>query len=585
MILQELARYYERKANDADTALAPEGFEEKEIPFVIVIDKEGKLVQVEDTRSGDGKKKRARSFRVPQGVKKTSGVAANLLWDTAEYVLGIDTKGKPERVVSQHAAFLKRLPELPADDEGAHAVRLFLANIPLAQLEQSSLWEEIRATNPNLTFQLVSDTELVCQRASVVTALRASAANGTDEASSAARGICLISGQNAKIVRLHTAIKGVWGAQTSGANIVSFNLRAFESYGKEEKQGENAPVSKRSMDAYTKALNHMLEKDSTQRIQVGDASTVFWASANSFLEDSFASYFSEAPKDDPDKGTRAVKSLYESIQQGSLNVNDEKTQFFVLGLAPNAARISIRFWLTGTVQKFSERIVEHFDDIAINHAPYEPPYPSLFRLLASTALQGKAENIPPNLGGDTMRAILSGLPYPETLLLSALRRTRAEREVSYPRAALIKACINRKTRRDNPDSEEELQVSLDFANTNVGYRLGRLFAVLEKVQEEASPGLNATIRDRFYGAASSTPVTVFSNLLKLSKHHLAKIENRGRAVNLEKLIGEIVDALDGDEGFTSHLSIDDQGRFAIGYYHQKQAFYAKKSEPIEGDKE
>ncbi len=185
-----------------------------------------------------------------------------------------------------------------------------------------------------------------------------------------------------------------------------------------------------------------------------------------------------------------------------------------------------------------------------------------------------------------MRAILSGLPYPETLLQGALRRIRAEREVNYPRAALIKACINRKTRRAksavDSATEEELHVSLDPANTNVGYRLGRLFAALEKVQEEASPGLNATIRDRFYGAASSTPVTVFSNLLKLSKHHLAKIESRGRAVNLEKLIGEIVDAVDGGEGFTAHLSIADQGRFAIGYYHQKQAFYAKKIEPSEG---
>jgi CRISPR-associated protein Csd1 len=263
-------------------------------------------------------------------------------------------------------------------------------------------------------------------------------------------------------------------------------------------------------------------------------------------------------------------------------VSDENTEFFVLGLAPNAARISIRFWLTGTVPEFSHRIVAHFDDIAIDHAPYEPQYPSLFRLLACTALQGKAENIPPNLGGDTMRAILSGLPYPETLLLSALRRIRAEREVNYPRAALIKACINRKSRLNNPASVEELKVSLDLTNTNVGYRLGRLFAALEKVQEEASPGLNATIRDRFYGAASSTPVTVFSNLLKLNKHHLAKIENRGRAVNLEKLIGEIVDALNGGEGFTAHLTIADQGRFAIGYYHQKQAFYAKKPEPSEG---
>jgi CRISPR-associated protein Csd1 len=583
MILQELVRYYERKASDADTALAPEGFEPKEIPFVLVIDKDGRLVQIEDTRSGEGKKKRARSYLVPQGVKKTSGVAANLLWDTAEYALGIDTKGKPDRVVLQHATFVKRLEELPAGEEGLRAVRAFLAHLPIPQLEQSPSWEEIRTSNPNLSFQLISDTELVCQRPAVVAALCADVANEAERESGSVRGICLVSGQDSEIVRLHPAIKGVWGAQSSGANIVSFNLRAFESYGKEQKQGENAPVSKKSVFAYSTALNHLLSKDSTQRIQVGDSSTVFWASEKSFLENDFASLWSEPPKDDPDRGTKAVKALYESVKQGSLNVSDEKTEFFVLGLAPNAARISIRFWLTGTVAEFSRRIVDHFDHIAIDHAPYEPQYPSLFRLLACTALQGKAENIPPNLGGDTVRAILSGLPYPETLLLSALRRIRAEREVNYPRAALIKACINRKSCVNHAASEEELKVSLDLANTNVGYRLGRLFAALEKVQEEASPGLNATIRDRFYGAASSTPVTVFSNLLKLNKHHLAKIENRGRAVNLEKLIGEIVDALNGDEGFTAHLTIADQGRFAIGYYHQKQAFYAKKIETSEGE--
>lgn len=584
MILQELVRYYKRKASDPDTALAPEGFEKKEIPFVIILKSDGQFVQIEDTRSGAGKKKRARAFLVPQSVKRAVNISANLLWDTAEYVLGIDTRGKPDRVILQHAAFVERLAELPQDDQGVRAVRTFLADLPLAQLEQSTCWEEIRTTNPNLTFQLVSDTELVCNRAAVVDVLLANAAKSDAEGSSAARGICLVSGVEAEITRLHPAIKGVWGAQSVGANIVSFNLRAFESYGKEQKQGENAPVGKHAAFAYTTALNHLLGKDSTQRMQVGDASTVFWASAKTFLEDDFFSLFDEPTKDDPDN-VRAVKALYESVKQGSLNISDEKTLFFVLGLAPNAARISIRFWLTGTVKQFSERIVQHFNDIAIDHAPYDPPYPSLFRLLASTALQGKAENIPPNLGGETMRAILSGLPYPETLLSSALRRTRAEQEVSYPRAALIKACINRKTCWGNPSLEEELHVSLDPANTNVGYRLGRLFAALEKVQEEASPGLNATIRDRFYGAASSTPVTVFSNLLKLSKHHLAKIENRGRAVNLEKLIGEIVDALNGNEGFTAHLSIYDQGRFAIGYYHQKQAFYAKKSESIEGDKE
>jgi CRISPR-associated protein Csd1 len=577
MILQELARYYERKTNDPDTALAPEGFEKKDIPFVIILSNNGKFVQIDDTRTSDGKKKRSRSFLVPQGVKKTSGVAANLLWDTAEYVLGLDIRGKAERVLQQHDDFKKRLSELPADDAGICAVTAFLAHIPEEELRRSPCWNDIQENNPVLTFQLNTDNCLVCEREAVVKALMKGASAPDSES---ARGICLVSGAESEIERLHPAIKGVWGAQTSGANIVSFNQRSFESYGKEQRQGENAPVGKAAVFAYVTALNYLLGKDSTQRVQVGDASTVFWSSEENQFEDSFASLWKEPPKDDPDANTRAVKALYESIKQGSLNISDDATQFFVLGLAPNAARISIRFWLTGTVKEFSQRIVEHFSDIAIDHAPYDPPHLSLFRLLASTALQGKAENIPPNLGGDTMRAILSGLPYPETLLSSAIRRIRAEHEVNYQRAALIKACINRKMRRENPAIEEDLKVSLDPANTNTGYRLGRLFATLEKVQEEASPGLNATIRDRYYGAASSTPVTVFSTLLKLKNHHLSKLENRGRAVNLERLIGEIAD---GITDFPANLTIADQGRFAIGYYHQKQAFYARKSEIAEGE--
>jgi CRISPR-associated protein Csd1 len=584
MILQELARYYERKGGD----LAPEGFEQKEIDFVIRLDSDGKLLQIEDTRTPEGKKRRARSYLVPKGAKKSVDVAANLLWGNAEYVLGVDSKNKPGRVAKQHKSFRELLTNLPADDAGVRAVRRFLDHIPWEQLKQSQSWEEIQTSKPALSFQLRTDNELTCQRVAVIAALQAGVARPNSKAESSPLGICLVTGEQAQIERLHPAINGVRGGGTFGANIVSFNMSAFESYGKEEKQGENAPVSKQAAFAYTTALNHLLSKDSAQRIQVGDASTVFWASEGNPLEGSFASFWNEPPKDDPDANTPAVKALYRSIEQGSRNVSEDSARFFVLGLvAPNPARISIRFWMTGTVKEFSERIVRHFSDIAIDHAPFEPQYLSLSRLLRSTALLEESKNIPPNLGGDTMRAILSGLPYPETLLLSALRRIRAERKVNYPRAALIKACINRKTRRANPagDSapEEELHVSLDLANTNVGYRLGRLFAALEKVQEEASPGLNATIRDRFYGAASSTPVTVFSNLMRLSKHHLAKIENRGRAVNLEKLIGEIADAIDGNQGFPNHLSISDQGRFAIGYYHQKQAFYAKKQEPAEGE--
>ena len=383
--------------------------------------------------------------------------------------------------------------------------------------------------------------------------------------------ICLVSGSPDTPARLHTAIKGVWGAQSSGANIVSFNLDAFKSFGKE--QGYNATVGVKSEFAYTTALNTLLAKGSLQRIQVGDASTVFWAERKHDIEDWFADIFGEPAKGDSEQDNAAIKALFKAPAIGATPVFDDNTIFYVLGLSPNASRIAIRFWYAGTVAAVEGHIRQHFKDISIERAPHHPEYLSLFRLLVSTALQSKSDNIQPNLAGDFMRAILAGTPYPTTLLSSAIRRIKAEREVTYPRASLIKAILARNARFYETNPKEEVGMSLDTSNTNTGYRLGRLFAVLEKIQEEASPGINATIRDRFYGSASSVPVAVFSHLMKLKNHHIAKLESKGRAVNLEKIIGEIVDDI---KDFPSHLSLDDQGRFAIGYYHQRQDFFKKK---------
>ena len=308
-------------------------------------------------------------------------------------------------------------------------------------------------------------------------------------------------------------------------------------------------------------------------MKVGDATTVFWSAKRT--DTGFEDFFGELWRDDPDKNVAAVKSLYESPKSGTFATDWETTKFYVLGLAPNVARIAIRFWIVNTVAEMATRVREHFDDIKLGHGLKDRDTISLKRLLASVAAQQDEENIPPNVAGETMRAILSGSPYPQTLLQAAIRRIRAEHEITYPRAALIKACINRSTRFKNHEQQEEIQVSLDTNNTNVGYRLGRLFATLEKIQQEASPGLNATIRDRFYGAASSTPVTVFGNLMRLKNHHLAKLERAGRRVFFEKLLGQIIDGF-GD--FPSHLKLEDQGRFAIGYYHQVQDFYTKKSQ-------
>lgn len=576
MILQALTKYYNERMPDA----AQEGFQQQDVPFVITLNRQGDFVGLIDTREGDGKKKKARSFLVPKAVKKSVNIAANLLWGTPAYVLGHPKPDKKKdagkllkRAKEQQASFIGRIKETfstaPAD-AGITAVISFLENKNYEKLFQHSLWPDIEEGGANITFQLEGDTELICQREVVKKAIMSSPKNESTDSQ-----ICLVSGNTDTPARLHTAIKGVWGAQSSGANIVSFNLDAFKSFGKE--QGYNAPVGVKSEFAYTTALNTLLAKGSRQRIQAGDASTVFWAEKKHEIEGWFADIFGEPAKGESGQDNEAIKALFKSPETGATPALDDNTRFYVLGLSPNASRIAVRFWYAETVADVERNIRQHFEDIEIVRPPNQPKYLSLFRLLVSTALQGKSDNIQPNLAGDFMKAILAGTPYPATLLSSAIRRIRAEREVTYQRVSLIKAILVRNARFYKTNQKKEVGMSLDTSNTNTGYRLGRLFAVLEKVQEEASPGINATIRDRFYGSASSVPVTVFPHLMKLKNHHIAKLENKGRAVNLEKIIGEIVDDI---KDFPGHLSLDDQGRFAVGYYHQRQDFFKKKDTTV-----
>ena len=601
MILQALNDYYRRKCDDPDPAqrLPLFGLEQKEIPFLLEINAKGELLQLRDTREQQEKKKVASVFRVPIGIKKTSGVAANLLWDTLEYVLGVDTKGKPERVALQHAAFRARIAALPAAaraDAGIQAVQRFLDNIDLAQLERQPAWADALETNAVLSFRLQGDLDLVCQRPAVVAAALNVAVD--DDVPQA---MCLVTGEQAPVERLHASIKGVWGAQTSGANIVSFNARAFESYGKTERQGENAPIGRAAAFAYTTALNHLLRKDSPQRIQVGDASTVFWAERESEFETLIPDIFGDPPKDDPDAGTRAVHALLNAVHSGKWGHSDKATRFYVLGLAPNAARISIRFFQCVTLQEFGQRISQHFKDLELVRGPYDPQYPSLKRLLQTVCLAtstqpfGDIERLPPNLGGAIVDTIFSkeNAPYPALWLNAAVGRCRAEQakktqqgtqaqNVPYARAAVIKACLNRQIRRTNLSApehlfEKEFLPMLDRTNTNPGYLLGRLFAVLERIQETAAGGggkLNSTIRDKYYGAMVSSPGIVFPTLDKLKVAHLKKLE-WGQKEWFEKIIGEILNDL---PDIPRQLSLPDQGRFALGYYHQRQDFFSKKSD-------
>jgi CRISPR-associated protein Csd1 len=588
VILQALHHYYQRRQADLDPAarLPAFGLEQKEIAFVLEVDPDGVLRGITDTRRQVGNKKLGTGYLVPKGVKKTSGVAANLLWDNAEYVLALPDPKKLEaarakkkepdylaRLLEMQASFRSRieaLPEAARTDRGVTAVLAFLNARPAEQAARFEVYGELAGSNPAVTFRLTDDTELVSQRPGVAPHIVAAAGEPEqgEEADDAAavEGMCLITGAHAPVERLHTSIKGVWGAQTSGANIVSFNLDAFNSYAKS--QGANAPVSQAAAFAYTTALNSLLARDSTQRVQVGDASAVFWAQVPDPLEGWLAQIIGG---DDPDAHVRQVKSLFEAIRSGAFAGARGDNKFFVLGLAPNAARIAVRFWHAAPLHEIAHCVAAWFDDLAIVRGPNDPEFPSLFRLLAASAVQGKADNIPPRLGGDIVRSIFTGSPYPSTWLNVTVQRCRAERQVTYLRAAAIKACLQR-------IAHKEFNPMLDVSNPSTAYRLGRLFAALEKIQEEASQGgLNTTIRERYYGAASSTPVAVFTTLLRLKNHHLAKMSSKGRVVNLEKLLAEIMSGIDD---FPGHLNLSEQGRFAIGYYHQRQDFFAKR-EPVQ----
>jgi CRISPR-associated protein Csd1 len=578
MILQALKEYYDRKVTDPEAKMAPPGLEWKDIPFVLVLQTDGSPVALTSTVEGEGKQRRAKSFLVPQSVLKGSNCDANLLWETPEYAFGVALKNDPKRVAEGHARFIQRITDLQlADDAGIAAVCAFLKMLkpkPEAVLSRfGAAWQQLKKEGTNLTFQLAGDLEPVPCRAAVRSRVTQEAGTTGDP-----DGWCLVTGKPAVIARIHPKIKGVRGAVSSGASLVSFDKPAFRSYAKE--QGGNAPISCEAADAYVKALNYLLRRGSKQKLptdsmpSVGNTTMVFWAERPAKFETDFLDFFGELPEDDPDRRTKSVAALLQAPLSGVVPEDTQDQRFYVLGLTPNAGRLAIRFWITSTVTGMSGKIRQYFEDLRLVDRAQEYRPPSLFRLLVSLAAQGKADNIPPTLVGDTMRAILEGLPFPITILQAAVQRNRAEQEVTYSRTALIKAYLNRQA-RFNRNEKEELRMSLDPDNANAGYRLGRLFAALERIQREAHHPrrINSTILDRFYGAASSTPSTVFSTLMRLNVCHLAKLPEGLRIVR-GKLLGEIMSKI---VDFPSYLPLADQGRFAVGYYHQMQAFFAEKT--------
>jgi CRISPR-associated protein Csd1 len=573
MILQALHEYHQRKVDDG--IIAPVNFTQRKIDFLVVLDQNGRFNSLDCLQERKGKRLLGKAFFVPAIGKQAekhdnSCKDANLLWDKSEFVLGVGKKGAA-KIESFIATIAKYFPIPPADIQavlnflkfGKHDLASFSAI-----LDHTDHGELIRSGSPLLSFKMVGKPFPVFCESFVKTAIE----QYCDEVET--YGPCLVTGgQHVPIEMTHPVVKGVLGAQISGANLVSFNQASFLSH--RWKQSHNSPVGKHAAAAYAKSLNYLVGSE-LNRIRVGDATTVFWSQMNALpefynLEQDFSWFFADPPKDNPERGVRAVKSLYDAVHTGRIPM-DEGQRFYVLGLAPNAARIAVRFWRTGTVGEFAERIKRHFDEVEIVRGPQDPTYLTLNQILRSTAFEYKMDNVPPNLAGAVVGCVLDGTPYPITLAHQCIRRIRAERRVTRARAAILKAYINRLSLYEEPLRKEEITVSLDRTNTSPGYRLGRLFAMLEKIQEEANPGINATIRDRFYGAASTSPVAVFPQLLKLKNHHLSKLDNPGRKVNLEKEIREI---FCGVNDFPAHFSMEEQARFAIGYYHQRQSFFSK----------
>ena len=579
MMLQALYSYYARMANDSDSGMSPFGTSIENISFALVLDADGNLKAIEDLREQEGNKLRPRKVPVPAAEKKASGIKANFLWDNTCYVLGIDDKGKQERTDKCHAAFIDLIKTTcTVNDPGLKAVVAFLNGGKCKDISLRTDWSQICGTN--LVFRLEGSPGFIHDRAAASEAWE----SHHNEQQTTSVGQCLVTGKtNQPIARLHPSIKGVKGAQSSGASIVSFNKKSFESYKKE--QSFNAPVSEKAVFAYTTALNSLLSHKSRQKIHIGDTSIVFWAECESPAEEFLADLFdppteTNAKKNNVDdqETTGKIRGLLKAIRDGKQATDilpelDESVQFYVLGLSPNAARLSIRFWEVNSLGNLLKRIGKHYEQMSIvPQFDSDPEFPPLWRLLCQTATLGKSENVSPVLAGGLARAVLTNTPYPQSLLSTVLGRIRAEHNVTYFRAALLKAFLIR-------NKKMEVSVALNSERTDRPYLLGRLFSVLEKAQEDAIPGSNATIKDRYLGSASATPGQIFSMLLKNSANHLSKLrkspDKMGRAKYYEIIIQEIIAEL---SDFPTTLSAEEQGLFMIGYYHQRKEFFTKKKQ-------
>ena len=569
MILKALYDYYHRCGD-----LPQKGLELKEIGFLIVIDKKGRFLRFEDRRLD---KNHAQKFLVKKHIGRTSAIVANHLYDNSGYVFGYSEKGHGMEQLQAFKDKIQSIYEAHPNNSDIVAVHKFYQQeqtIVLEMMQKDTLWPEIiknlNKKYSTFSFLIEGDTKIVAEKSDLM--------DVNNEEENDGQQICLVTGQRGHAVETTTTTM-IPGSQAT-AKLVAFQVNSgYDSYGKTK--GGNAPISEEAEFAYTTALNHLLESNSRNKFMVGNRTFLFWASkddeAGKQAEESFFSLFGfNEQEDDPNKNIEQVRKVFKSIYTGELKTTSDDT-FYILGLAPNAARIAVTYWAEIPLKQFAETISKHFDDMeVIDSRPEKKPYMSLRNILSTVTLGGKVSDATPNLPDAVVKSMFQGIPYPQTLFASCIRRIRAEsgdkdkNSIHVTRAAIIKAYLNRLN-----NNEQKIKVMLDKENTNQGYLCGRLFAVLDKIQEEAYR--QHSIRERYMNSASSTPAAVFSTILNLSNHHLEKLDSDGRRIYFEKLKQEIISKIDAD-GFHAQLDLQDQGRFFIGFYHQRQDFFTKNEE-------
>jgi len=584
MILQRLAEHYDRIVAEGGTEIAPPGSSVQKISFCIVLEPDGTLNSIEDLRRPEGNRLRPRDLVLP-GQSKPSGSGLNpcFLWDNSEYLLGFSARPeRRERAWRAFEAFREAhlRQEKSINHKAYSAVCAFLRSWAPEQAEAHAAELAEKGTHFGV-FRIVGPLYYVHELVSVQDA-------GPGHEREETTAMCLVSGKIAPAARLHEPkIKPVAGAQSAGALLVSFNSPAFTSYGKD--QSFNAPVSTDITFKYATALNHLLARRD-RRVRLGDATIVFWADHANSLEDAFSELFSGPAAQNVEDKQRVdqARSLLSHLRSGTPNGNPSPdgvpTRFFILGLSPNASRLSVRLWIEEDASVLEHRLRQHLLDFELTSGRDEPPLP-LWRVVAATGRATRdaggrlksfdTSGVSPQLAGDLSRAVLNGSAYPQSLIATMIRRIRCDGEVAFPRVSAIKACLVRNSRlRGAP---LEVPVQLDPQSMDLAYRCGRLFAVLEKAQTDSLGDLSSTIKDRYFSSASATPSLVFPRLFRLNGHHLGKM-SPGTKVFYERLIGGLMAA---PFEFPKRFTLEEQGHFVIGYFQQRQDLYAKKQKAPE----